>query len=265
MQCYAPTTDSEEKAKDTFYQQLQKALDDVRSHDILLMIGDLNAKVGSSNEGREKIIGKSGCGQMSENGERLADICGLNDLVIGGTIFKHREIHKLTWISPDGNVKNEIDHVLVNWRWKHSLHDVTVKRGADVGSDHHLLLATVKLQLRRNPTKAYECRQRYSIARLRNPDISKKFSVAVKNKYEALSNTDVESAWRTAKKSYILACESVLRKKRKRDKNWIRAETWSLIDMRREIKEKRVTARSQRLRKKLSAEYSWLMEKLGNV
>ena len=99
IQCYAPTNDAEEETKDTFYQQLQKAIDNVRSHDVLLVIGDLNAKVGCSNEGREKIMGEKGCGDMNENGERLADICGLNDLVIGGTIFEHKEIHKLTWMA----------------------------------------------------------------------------------------------------------------------------------------------------------------------
>ena len=199
---------------------------------------------------------------MNENGERLADICGLNDLVIGGTIFEHKEIHKLTWISPDGNVKNQIDHVLINGRWKHSLHNVTVKRGADVGSDNHLLLATVKLQLRRNPIKMEEKGQRYNIVRLRNPDVSKNFSIAVKNKYEALNNIDeeaerdAESTWRIAKESYLHACECVLGKKRKRDKNWKSAWTWSLISKRRETKEKKGSARSQRLIEKLSAEYS---------
>ena len=212
IQCYAPTNDAEEEAKDTFYLQLQKALDSVPSHDVLLVIGDLNAKVGRSNEGREKTMRKNGCGEMNENGERLANICGLNDLVIGGTIFEHKEIHKLTWISPDGNIKNQIDHVLINGRWKHSLHNVTVKRGADVGSDHHLLLATVKLQLRRNPIKMEEKGQRCNIARLRNPDVRKNFSIAVKSKYEALSNIDEEaerdakSAWRIAKESYLHAC-----------------------------------------------------------
>ena len=76
--------------------------------------------------------------------------------------------------------------------------------------------------------------QRYNIARLRNPDVSKNFSIVVKNRYEALSNIDeeaerdAESAWRIAKESYLHACECVLGKKRKRDKNWISAETWSL-------------------------------------
>ena len=164
------------------------------SHDVLLVTGVLNVKIGRSNEGREHgIMGKNGCGEVNENGERLADICGLNDLVIGSTIFEHKEIHKLRWISPDGNAKNQIDHVLINGRWKHSLHNVTVKRGADVGSDHHLLLATVKLQLRRNPVKTEEKGQWCNIARLINPDVSKNFSLAVKNKYEALSNTDEEA------------------------------------------------------------------------
>ena len=93
----------------TFYQQLQKALDNVPSHDVLLVIGDLNAKVIRGNEGRGTIMGENACGEMSENGERLADICGLNDIGIGGTIFERKEIHKLTWIFPDANVKNKIN------------------------------------------------------------------------------------------------------------------------------------------------------------
>jgi len=183
IQCYLPTNNVEEETKDMFYQQLQKAIDNVASHDALLVIGDLNAKVGCSNEGREKIMGEKGCGDMNENGERLADICGLNDLVIGDTIFEHKEIHKLTWISPNGNVKNQIDHVLINGRWKHSLHNVTVKRGADVGSDHHLLLATVKLQLRRNPTKTEKKGQRYNTARLRNPRGQQEFLYSCKKQF----------------------------------------------------------------------------------
>ena len=76
--------------------------------------------------------------------------------------------------------------------------------------------------------------QRYNIARLRNPDVSKNFSIVVKNRYEALSNIDEEaerdaqSAWRIAKESYLHVCECVQGKERKRDKNWISAETWSL-------------------------------------
>ena len=92
--CYAPTNDAEVEQKDTFYQKLQKAIDKIPTHDVLLIIGDLNAKVGSLNEGREKTMGKHGCGTINNNGERLVDICEMNNCVIGGTIFTHKKINK---------------------------------------------------------------------------------------------------------------------------------------------------------------------------
>ena len=46
--------------------------------------------------------------------ERLCEMCNFNELVITGTFFLHKTIHKETWISPDGKTKNQIDHVLGN-------------------------------------------------------------------------------------------------------------------------------------------------------
>ena len=59
----------------------------------------------------------------------------MNNLVIGGTIFEHRDIHKLTWNSPNMKDKNQIDHIIINGHWKHSLID-------------HLIVAKVKLKLK---------------------------------------------------------------------------------------------------------------------
>ncbi|XP_060579659.1 craniofacial development protein 2-like [Ruditapes philippinarum] len=172
--CYAPTNDAEEDSKDNFYQQLQTAIDKVPVHDILLIIGDLNAKVGCSNEGREKSMGKYGCGTINENGERLADICELNNCVIGGTLFQHKEIHKKTWISPNGRDSNQIDHIIINGKWRHSLENVVVRSGADVACDHHLLLAKVRAHLRKNTKKPETPRKRYNTARLKDPAPQKK-------------------------------------------------------------------------------------------
>ena len=87
--------------------------------------------------------------------ERLLEFCTTHDLVIGGTLFPHHEIHKLSWCSPSGRDKNQIDYLMINGTWRRSLQDVRVRRGADVGSDDHLVMATLKLKLRRNgPGKA---------------------------------------------------------------------------------------------------------------
>ena len=51
-------------------------------------------------------MGQHGLGRMNENGERLVPFCGNNDLVIGGSLFKHRDIHKITWTSPNARDQN---------------------------------------------------------------------------------------------------------------------------------------------------------------
>ena len=71
----------------------------------------------------------------NENGERLTDLCDVNNLIIGGTILEHRMIHKETWISPYGRTKNQIDNISVNINRRHSLGEVVVRSGTDVGSD----------------------------------------------------------------------------------------------------------------------------------
>ena len=100
------------------------------------------------NTGYEDIMGAHVLGQMNENGERFADLCALNQLVIEGSIFPHKRIHKATWISPNHVTENQIDHICISRKFRWSWRDERVIRGADVSSDHHLLI-TVRLCLKR--------------------------------------------------------------------------------------------------------------------
>ena len=128
-----------------WYDQLQAAVSKVPQHDILLIIGDINAKTGSDNTDRERAMGRKGCGIINDNGEKFVNFCRNNNYVMGGTIFQHKEIHKLTWKSPDGRTVNQIDHVVINNKWRRSLKDVHRCRGADAGSDHYLVVSRLKL------------------------------------------------------------------------------------------------------------------------
>ena len=85
---------------------------------------------------------------MNHNGERFVDFCE-NKLVIGGSLFTHKKIHKLTWRSLDGRTENQINHIPINAKWRHSLRDVRVRRQADVGSNHNLVVAPIRLKLKR--------------------------------------------------------------------------------------------------------------------
>ena len=59
--------------KENFYQQLQDTFDRLPKRDIKILMGDLNAKIGSDNSGRELIMGTHALGEMNENGELFSD------------------------------------------------------------------------------------------------------------------------------------------------------------------------------------------------
>jgi endonuclease/exonuclease/phosphatase family metal-dependent hydrolase len=141
VQCYAPTETSEEVVKQEFYVALTDVLTKIKQKGVILLMGDFNAKVGQDNEGLEHIMGKHGFGERNENGELFVNLCASQDLVIGGTLFPHKECHKVTRVSPDHRTENQVDHVAVSRKWRRSLQDVRNKRGADVGTDHHLVVA----------------------------------------------------------------------------------------------------------------------------
>ncbi|VDQ00158.1 unnamed protein product [Trichobilharzia regenti] len=67
----------------------------------------MNAKLGGDNTGRELAVGREDLGEMNDNGELFSGFCAFNDLVIDGSVFKHKNIHKATWISPDGLNKEQ--------------------------------------------------------------------------------------------------------------------------------------------------------------
>jgi endonuclease/exonuclease/phosphatase family metal-dependent hydrolase len=82
---------------------------------------------------------------MNENGAMFVDFCMENNLIIGGSFFQHKEIHKITWESPDKKTMNQIDHIMIKKKWRRALEDVRVMRGADIVSDHFLVRATLKI------------------------------------------------------------------------------------------------------------------------
>ncbi|XP_052080744.1 uncharacterized protein LOC127718727 [Mytilus californianus] len=226
-------------------------------------MGDFNAKVGQDNSGFERIMGKHGCGIMNENGEHLVDFCGLNNLVIGGTLFRHKEVHKLTWVSPGGRDKNQIDHIAINGKWRRSLQDVRVRRGADVGSDHHLVTANIKLKLMR---ASEPCRvQRFDTGKLRHMKTNHDFKLELKNRFQLLEqrksnnmeeSETVDEQWLEVKDLFKKTSEKILGFKRQKHKEWIKPETWNLIDNRKELKKKICNTHSDRLKDRLMGQYS---------
>jgi hypothetical protein len=79
-----------------------------------MLMGDFNAKVGRE-DSFKLTIGNESLHEMSnDNGARVLNIVISKNLTVKGTMFPHCNIHKYTWISPDGNTQNQIDHILLD-------------------------------------------------------------------------------------------------------------------------------------------------------
>ena len=119
IQVYAPTSNAEEADVEQFYEDLQDLLELTTKNDVLFIIGDWNAKVGSQET--PGVTGKFGLGMRNEAGQRLIEFSQENALVIANTLFQQHERRLYTWISPDGQHQNQIDSILCSQRWRSSM------------------------------------------------------------------------------------------------------------------------------------------------
>ncbi|XP_078619529.1 uncharacterized protein LOC144886675 [Branchiostoma floridae x Branchiostoma japonicum] len=257
VQVYAPTDDAEESDMDQFYGLLQDTFDNTPSHDVKILMGDFNAQVDSSRQGFENVMGPFGSAhKTSDNGERLLFFCNTNSLSIGNTFFQHKRIHKKTWRSPDGTTNNEIDYICINQRWKSALLDIRVYRGADVGSDHHLLGAKMKLRLKKLAVK--KKMKPFATDKLKDPMMSEKYQLKLQNRFQVLQEMgqDVETQWSLFKETVTKSAEETIGRRRgSRKEQWIKDHTWDLIDERRKMKGERDRARSEEEKERTKHQY----------
>jgi len=91
---------------------------------LIIILGDVNAKLGKESA-YQKITGKHTLHeQTNRNGELLCDFAVANNMIVMSTQFQHKQIHKGTWRSPDHNIINQTDHILVNQNKKEAIQDV---------------------------------------------------------------------------------------------------------------------------------------------
>ena len=103
IQVYAPTSNAEEAEVERIYEDLQDLLELTPKKDVLFIIGDWNAKVGSQET--PGVTDKFGLGIQNEAGQRLIEFCQENALVIANTLFQQHKRRLYTWTSPDVHTK----------------------------------------------------------------------------------------------------------------------------------------------------------------
>ncbi|CAH8666602.1 unnamed protein product [Schistosoma haematobium] len=135
-------------------------------------------------------------------------------------------------------------------KFRRTMEDVRTRRGADIASDHHLVVANLKLKLKKNWTTGQTVLQRFNTAFLRDTDTLNEFKIAL-NGFKALPDllkeeeTTMEDNWKGIKEALTSTCQEVLGLKKHHHKEWISIET---LDRIKERKNKKTAINNSRTR-----------------
>jgi hypothetical protein len=137
---HAPTEDKIYVAKDSFCRELERIFNKFPKYHMKMLL-DFNAKVRREGIFKPTIGNESLHDISNDNGVRVVNFATSNNLTVTSTMLPHRNIHKYTWISTDGNTHNQTDHILIERRRHSSVLDVRSFRAADCDVDHYQVMA----------------------------------------------------------------------------------------------------------------------------
>lgn len=153
IQAYAPTSGYSDEEVEDFYSELELAMAKIPKSDIRIIQGDWNAQIGSDAYGDwSEVTGKfAGRASTNERGFRLLEFAKMHNLVVSNTRYRHKMSRRITWTSPDGLTRNQIDYIMIDRKCATSINGNRTRSfpGADIGSDHNLVMMTLKLKLKK--------------------------------------------------------------------------------------------------------------------
>ena len=227
---YAPTDQDCAEMQDRFYSDLDCVMNN--GNGLVMVMGDFNASV---SEGVKGVVGPYGLGnRTSDNGERLVSFASTHGLCITNTFFPHKRIHTASWYPPDPRSRPSLkDYVLVKHRMRSSILDTRVHRGADMDSDHRLVITSIRLKLLKK-ARNQRRRQCFNVELLLQDQRRSDFMETIGEYFSTRKRQgDVEEIWEELKKSVLGSAEQHLGGKRKRQSKWMTQDTIEIIEAKR--------------------------------
>ena len=234
ISAHAPTEEKDEETKDIFYDQLEQIITEVPQHDMLILCGDFNAKIGKEQFLRPHIGQHSLHDVSNENGLRLVEMAAANNMLIKSTMFQHKEIHKQTWVSNDGRTRNQIDHIVVDARHGSNVIDVRSLRGPDADTDHFLVKAKVRARVSMQKNYTTVPKIKWNTDKLSEESTNKRYIQCLDSQLElAEESEDIDNSWQTINKAITKAADNVLGKQPKnKHKTWFDEECKKILEER---------------------------------
>jgi len=148
VSAYAPMLLAEQADKELFYSALDHAVSQIPIADMVVLLGDFNARVGTDSETWKGVIGKDSIGNVNANGLMLLSKCAELGLVITNTMFRQKNRHKNSWRHPRSGHWHLIDYIITRHR---DLADVKITKAMDSSdscwTDHRLVKALLSFSI----------------------------------------------------------------------------------------------------------------------
>ncbi|XP_013145032.1 PREDICTED: uncharacterized protein LOC106108413, partial [Papilio polytes] len=236
---YAPTADKPIIEIEEFYGQIDTLMQQTRKHDITLLIGDLNAKVGSTSV--PGVTGSYGLGSRNDRGDILVEFCQDKELTITNTLFKLHPRRLYTWTSPRHNsshiMRNQIDYIIINRRFRNSIKNAVSYPGADINSDHNPVVVTLQCKFKH----MQKCSRRSVIDTKKLKEHHTRAAVSNSiNQWAQQQLDNIKSplvSWSNLKEKVADICHSLLAPNRRvKKQQWMTAEILEQMEERRMFK-----------------------------
>lgn len=238
---YAYTEDNEFEKKQELYEEIEEAAEAVPRFDMLIIMGDMNAQVGKE-EFVQEVAGKETIHERTnENGKLLCNLAAALNMEISSTRFKHREIHKITWNGPgmEKDKGNQIDHILTSKKTTNSVKDVRSYRGANVDTDHFMVVAKIRQERLRNETK--EKKMKWNTDKLRSKENQEAYIKEVEKQLSKNTNdmNEINEEWNHIQNSIQKGAEKILGVKKKcYRKEWFDERCEEVIKLKNEARKR---------------------------
>ena len=233
---YSPCEGDNEAVQ--FHDELREAISEVPEHHVLLVIGDMNAKLGKETLDDHRFYFHS---QTNRNGSLLRDTLLEGRLEASNHRFEKRRGKQWTHLSDMTLTKGHIDYICIRTKWRNSLKNTEAYESfKSVGSDHRVVISKLKLSLRKSKTPPKQIRYEYDTLKS-DGELLTKYSIEVNNRFSCLSVNGEEEVAPSATESYskfVGAIEEVnkqLLPKKQREKKTCTSEDVRVVTRRAEL------------------------------
>jgi exonuclease III len=234
VSAYAPTDCSPDTIKDVFYQQLHELLHKASRTDIVLLAGDLNARVGRLSVNEARLGGQFGLDNgRSDNGNRLLHLCADHGLFLASTNFRHSKRRAATWRPPSSSHSwTQIDHIAISYRWRGCVQDCRSYWSTCLDSDHALVCAKLTMRFggRRNSKP-----NRLDLGKLSQPAVVTQYQHALADKLACIPSDCVDQHWFHVHKALNEAALSCCGSTNRAANHWVSTTSLEVLDSRRLI------------------------------